>query len=134
MAKFPSQEWISKFAEELNKNANYEDAARTWEGDFIFLVEPDGPVTSPQAFYLDLFHGKCREAKMLASPGERTAAYTYQGLYSNWRRLIEKQIDPIKGMLGGQFKLKGNMMKVMRYTRAAKELVNTATLVPTEFP
>jgi len=36
--------------------------------------------------------------------------------------------------MSGQFKIKGNMMKIMRYTRAAKELVNTAKRVPTEFP
>lgn len=133
MAKFPSEEWIQVFRDELNKNAAYDDAAKTWEGDFIFLIEPEGPVTSTQAFYLDLFHGKCREAKMMSSPTEKTAAYVYSGTYGNWKKLINKEIDPIKGLMGGSFKLKGNMMKVMRYTRAAKELVNTATMVPTEF-
>lgn len=133
MAKFPSQEWLDLFKESLNQNTNYEDAARSWEGDFIFLITPDGPLTQPAAFYLDLWHGKCRDAKALTSPAEKEAAFTYEGPYGNWKKLIEKEIDPIKGLLGGKFKLKGNMMKVMRYTRAAKELVETATKVPTEF-
>ena len=133
MAKFPSHEWIALFQEELNKNAAYEDSARTWEGDFIFVVEPDGPMASRQAFYLDLFHGKCREARLLTNPEERSAAYSYAGTYSNWKRLIQGELDPLKALMGGQFKLKGNMMKIMRYTRAAKELVNTASRVPTEF-
>lgn len=133
MPKFPSEEWITAFMTELNKNAAYEDAAKTWEGDFIFLIKPEGTVTQPLAFYLDLFHGKCREAKMLSSPTERTAAFTYEGTYENWKKLIAKEIDPIKGLMSGKFKLHGNMMKVMRYTRAAKELVNNATLIPTEF-
>lgn len=134
MVKFPSQEWIEQFKEKINQNAAYEDAAKTWEGDFIFLVEPDGALTTPVALYMDLFHGKCRDAKMLATPDEKPAAYTYQGPYTNWRKLINKEIDPIQGMMTGKFKLKGNMMKIMRYTRAAKELINTASLIPTEFP
>lgn len=133
MAKFPSQEWVDLFKDAVNQNAAYEDAAKTWEGDFIFLIEPDGTLSAPVALYLDLFHGKCREAKLLATPEERPAAFTYVGLYSNWQKLIGKEIDPIKGLLGGKFKLRGNMMKVMRYTRAAKELVETATKVPTEY-
>lgn len=133
MAKFPSQEWVDLFKDAVNQNAAYEDAAKTWEGDFIFLIEPDGALATPVAMYLDLFHGKCREAKMLATPEEKPAAFTYVGLYSNWKKLIAKEIDPIKGLLGGKFKLRGNMMKVMRYTRAAKELVETATKVPTEY-
>jgi hypothetical protein len=33
-----------------------------------------------------------------------------------------------------KFKLKGNLMKVMRYPRSAKELVNCVMRVETEFP
>ncbi len=33
-----------------------------------------------------------------------------------------------------RLKLKGNMMKIMRAVKAAQELVNCCTLVPTEFP
>lgn len=134
MVKFPSQEWIEQFKEKLNQNAAYEDAAKTWEGDFIFLVEAEGALPSSVALYMDLYHGKCRDAKMLSSPAEKSAAYTYQGPYGNWRKLINKEIDPIQGMMTGKFKLKGNMMKIMRYTRAAKELINTASTIPTEFP
>ena len=61
------------------------------------------------------------------------AAFSYIGPYRNWIRLIKREIDPIQGVLTGKFKLKGPMMKIMRYTRAAKELVNTANQVETEF-
>ncbi len=133
MAKFPSQEWVDLFKESLNQNKNYEDAALTWEGDFVFLILPDETLKAPVALYLDLYHGKCREARMLSSPEEKSAAFIYQGPYGNWKKLIGKEIDPIKGMLTGKFKLKGQAMKVMSYTRAAKELVETATKIPTEF-
>jgi putative sterol carrier protein len=53
---------------------------------------------------------------------------------STWRRVIEKKLDPIQGMITGQLKLKGTMSKIMRFPRAAAELVNCATKVPTDFP
>ena len=36
---FPSDEWIEKYIEALNNNPRYEDAAKTWEGDFIFPID-----------------------------------------------------------------------------------------------
>ena len=41
MVKFPSDEWIKTFKEELNKSKSYEEVAKDWEGDFLFVVTPD---------------------------------------------------------------------------------------------
>lgn len=129
---FPSEEWTKLYMELLNKNERYEDAAKTWEGDFIFEVTPDGEtVTEPIKFYVDLWHGKCREAKM-AGPDD-TAEFTYSGPLKNWRALFDGKIDPIKGIMARKFKLEGDMGKVMRYTKAALELVATTRQIPTKF-
>ena len=85
----------------------------------------------PIRFYIDLWHGKCRSAKM-AGPDD-TAEFTYSGPYKNWRALFDGKIDPIKGIMARKFKLDGDMGKVMRYTKAALELVATTRQVPTKF-
>ncbi len=130
--EFPSEEWVALYMELLNKNANYEDAAKTWEGDFVFEITADGEIVKePIRFYIDLWHGKCRSAKM-AGPDD-TAEFTYSGPYKNWRALFDGKIDPIKGIMARKFKLDGDMGKVMRYTKAALELVATTRQVPTKF-
>ena len=48
--------------------------------------------------------------------------------------VIEKKLDPIQGLVTRQLKLQGNLMKIMKAPKAALELVNCCTLVPTEFP
>lgn len=134
MARFPSQEWIETFRERLNASEPYAQAAKDWEGDFLFVVEPEGDLNEPAVFYVDLWHGKCRDARILEPQESMKTAFTYAGPYNNWVKLIEGKIDPIRGILTGKFRLKGSMMKVMRYTKAAKILVQTASAVPTEFP
>lgn len=133
MATFPSQEWIEIFKERLNGNEHYAVAAKDWEGDFLFVCQPEGNLEEEAVFYVDLWHGKCREARMLEAGEELDTAFTYTGPYGNWIKLINREIDPIRGLLTGKFRLKGSMMKVMRYTKAAKLLVSTAGEVPTEF-
>ena len=133
MAMFPSEEWIKLFKDALNSNAAYEDAARTWEGDFLFVVQPDSNLQQQAVFYVDLWHGKCRDAAMLRQDETKQTAFVYEGPYGNWIKLINKELDPIQSLLTGKFKLKGDMLKVLRAVRAAKELVETAGKVPTEF-
>jgi len=129
--RFPSDEWIKAFKEELNKNENYERYAKTWEGDFLFIV--NSGLDKEYVFYVDLYHGKCRDAYMVESRESKQAAYTFEGSYENWKKLISGKMDPIQALVTGSFKLKGDMGKVLRYTAAASELIKTASKIPTEF-
>lgn len=131
MVKFPSDEWIKTFKNELNSNKEYEEAAKTWEGDFLFIVTPDEDLKEELIFYVDIWHGKCREARLIKE--KKDAAYIFQGSYSNWKKMIGKEIDPIRGLIMGMFTLKGDSKAVMSNARAAQELVNTVAKIPTEF-
>ena len=132
--KFPSEEWIKAMAEELNKSESYRKSALKWEGDFYFVVEPGPGVPEQVVLYLDLWHGEARDAYGVDDEGELSPEFVIRAPVSTWRRVIEKKLDPIQGMITGQLKLKGTMSKIMRFPRAAAELVACATKVPTDFP
>jgi putative sterol carrier protein len=131
MVHFPSDEWIKKFKEELNKSKSYEEVAKTWEGDFLFVITPDEELKEEVTFYVDLWHGKCRDA-FLANK-KKTAAFVFKGSYSNWKKVINKELDPIRGLIRGMFELEGDSKVILDQTRAAQELVNTASTIPVEF-
>jgi len=129
---FLSEDWLNRYMELLNNNQQYEEVAKRWEGDFIFQIDSDGKtVSEPIRAYVDLWHGKCR-AIHPAAPGEN-AQYTYSGTLENWKKLLNRDIGPIKGLFSRKFKIKGSLMMVMRYISAAQELVATATRVSTRF-
>ena len=131
---FPSKEWIEKFMEVVNNSPSYKEAAKTWEGDFLFVVEPDEKLDKKHIFYLDLWHGDCRSVDLFDEDQELPETEVeYAGSYSNWLKVINGEIDPIKGILTGKMKLKGNKGKVMRAAKAAMELVNSAQKVETKF-
>jgi len=132
--KFPTDEWIKALCEELNKSEAYAQAAATWEGDFYFIIEAGGSLPKPVYLYMDLWHGKCRSAGAVANPDEKKPEFVIAASLADWRKVIEKKLDPIQGMMTRKLKLKGNMMKIMKVPKAAAELVNCCTLVPTEFP
>ena len=134
MIKFATDEWAEALMEKINQSEAYAQAAKTWEGDFYFIIEADDKIPEPIYIYADLWHGKCREAFATTDPSAKEPIFRMSGPLRNWRRVIEKELDPLQAILTRQFMLKGDMVKVMRAVKAAQELVNCTTLVPTEFP
>jgi putative sterol carrier protein len=131
--KFGSEEWVKALENELNTSTAYEDAAKNWEGDFYFVVDPEGALTQPMYLYMDLWHGKCRDAFVAADKNVKTPAYVMSGAYSKWKKVVSAQLDPIQALMTGQLKLKGNMVMVMKNVKAAQEIVRACTRIETEF-
>ena len=131
---FPTDEWIKALEVEVNKSEAYRKAAKTWEGDFYFVVEPGPGVPEPVTLYIDLWHGSAKSGALVDDEGAMDPEFNIRAPVGTWRRVIEKKLDPIQGMVTGQLKLSGTLSKIMRAPKAAAELVNCATRVPTEFP
>ncbi len=131
--RFGSDEWVQALHNELNGSTAYEDAAKNWEGDFYFVVNPEGPVTDPIYMYLDLWHGKSRQAFVAKDKDAQHPAFVLSGHYSKWKKVVSAQLDPIQAMMTGQLKLKGNMVMVMKHVKAAQEMVKACTRIDTDF-
>jgi putative sterol carrier protein len=131
--EFPTDEWIKALSRQLNESEAYERSAKDWEGDFVFIVEPDETYSETSYLFLALLHGKSPDAALLESPDERESEFVISAPFGNWRKVIEGELEPIQGMMTRKLKLKGNMMKIMRYPAAAKEIVSCCALIPTDF-
>jgi len=132
--KFPSDEWAKLMMDDLNKSDAYMEAAKNWEGDFYFIIEPKDKGGQQSLLYMDLWHGKCREACLVTDPAARKPVFLLSGSMENWKKVMTKQVDPMQAMMTGKLKLQGNMAMVMKNVRAAKELVESCTRIDTEYP
>jgi putative sterol carrier protein len=136
VALFPSAEWLDLYAQRINESPEYKEAAASWEGDvsYVFEAEPDKGLAEETWAWLDLWHGECRGHRYGVPPeeGER-AKFIIRAPYSRWKEVINKELDPVKGMMQGKLKLKGDLPTIVRHVKAANELVNLAGSVPTEF-
>ena len=120
--------------EEINESEAYEKSASGWEGDFYFVITPDKMYDEGAIYYIDLWHGKCRDACLVEDESQFSPAFRMETSDTNWKAIVEEKLDPIKGMMTRKIRLRGNMAKIMRYVKAAQDLVDCATRVPTEFP
>jgi putative sterol carrier protein len=132
--RFPTDEWIKAAMAEVNNSAAYKKAATNWEGDIIFLVTALPGDRKEVALYMDLWHGECRGAYELTDTAARQAEFKIVAPLAVWRKVLEKKLDPIRGLVSRQLKIQGKMAKVLKSPKAAVELVNSCAQVDTSWP
>ncbi len=136
MPTFPSEEWLKEYLERINTSPAYREAAATWEGDVAYVIEAEPDKNVPEDVYawLDLWHGGARDGKLVSQEEAEKAQFVIRAPYSRWKEVIRKELDPIKGMMQGKLKLRGDLPTIVRNVKSANELVNLAQTVPTDFP
>jgi len=134
--KFPSDEWVEAFGKVINESEEYKTGGATWTYGVTALVvkaQPDIGIDEDFGMWLDLHEGACREALAVSAEKAAEAPFCITGEYARWKQVIHKELDPVKGMMQGKLKLKGNLQIIVRNVKAAQALVSCASLVPSEF-
>lgn len=135
MPTFPTDEWFQALVTLINASEEYRDAAAGWEGDIAFqiLAEPDRGFPETVWGYLDLWHGACRGGGVVSDTQAARAAYTLTAPYTRWKDVVLGDLDPIKGMMQGKLRVRGDLPRIVREVRAASELVRLTGEVDTLF-
>lgn len=132
MAKFPEHDWLQALMDKLNTDDKYAQIAKNWEGDMLFQIEPGGKLAQQVAFYLDLWHGKCREAFLVDEHSAIKPVFTLIAPYDNYARLLKGEIEPMQALLTRKIAVQGNMAVLMRsvptvldFVRCCREITDS---------
>jgi len=108
-AIFPSHEWLVSLKEKLNSDPKYLKIASKWEGDIIFLIQPEGALKEELIYYVNLWHGKCLGVEELETVDEKEAVFVLQAEYDNIVRVVKGELNPMQAMMTRKLKVKGNL-------------------------
>ncbi len=135
--RFPSEEYVQAVMDILNQDEQYARIARNWEGDILFVIEPDEGIEStdlPMTLYFDLWHGKCREVRII-DPGEEKvpdAAFTMTAPQANYLKILGGELDPMQAMLTRRLKVEGSMAYMLRNVPTVLDFVRCCSSVEIE--
>jgi putative sterol carrier protein len=132
---FPSEQWISAYKEAINGNPEYRTGAADWTYGVVALIVKAQPPAIPLdvGIWLDLDRGVCHAARLVTVEEALKAPFCISGDYARWKQVLRKELDPIKGMMQGKLKLKGDLPTIVRAVKAAQELVNSGGTIDTQF-
>jgi putative sterol carrier protein len=130
---FPSEEWLKELEVKLNSDAAYAEVAKTWEGDLIFIIEPEGNLKEKITFYLDLYQGKCRATVYKPDPAlYPTPAFTLTSSYNTITDVLTGKLNPMTAMMTMKLKVVGSMAYMMRNVPSVLDFVRCAQEVTKE--
>lgn len=131
---FPSQEWLDRYKEELNKGP-WKDSGKEWiYGPVCLVIKKDGKTVKEDVYILlDINKGVCKDAKIVSREEGEKAPFVIYGDYQRWKQVIKGELEPIQGLAQGKLQLKGNLAIIVRFVKAAEDMVKSASRVPTEF-
>ena len=136
-AEIFDEAWARLWADEINANQAYREAARKWEGaiGLVMTVAADMGIPEERVVIADLWHGECRGAAAATAADLAGVPYQISASPAVWKNVLSGRTDPIVGLVGGKLKLvKGSMFALLPYAKAAKELVRSAARVDTTYP
>ena len=124
-----SPEWANAFHSAINENEAYAKSGAKWNLGQLALVLDD------KAIVLDLYEGQCRSvAHVSATEAVPLANFIIEGNEAVWQNVLSGKLAPLMGIMSGKLKLsKGSIGKLLPFTKAAIDLVNSAQTLETEF-
>jgi len=129
---FISQDWMDTLCTKLNSDTRYAQIANKWEGDLCIAIEPAGDLIVPLFVYLDLWHGTCREAKIISTLGGLNPAFTLTATYEDITKILTGKLDPMQAMMIRKLRVQGSMAYMMRNVPTVLDFVRVAREATTD--
>ncbi|MFN3308525.1 MAG: SCP2 sterol-binding domain-containing protein [Anaerolineales bacterium] len=114
MAIFPEVDWFLKLKDKLNSDTQYARIAHSWEWDLLFAIEADDTLKEPLYVHMDLWHGTCRDVKIVEDVKQVKATFILSAPYQNYVAILSGKLDPMQAMLTRKLRVQGNMAIMMR--------------------
>jgi len=133
---FVSSEWVEAFVKEIQTRPDYKEGGKNWRYGPVMLIvnaKPEIGLDEDFRIYLDLHEGQCREGRVGKPEEAETVPFVIRGDYERWKSVVKNELEPVKGMMQGKLRLKGDLPTIVRNIEASKALVRCATYVDTVF-
>jgi putative sterol carrier protein len=129
---FPSEAWLKALESVLNSDEKYAKTAKKWEGDLIFQIVPDESSSGEDTilFYMDLWHGTCREAKILSQIEKKPdTKFIFEMTKSQAIKVLEGELDAIQAMVTRRLKVRGDIGYMLRNVPIVLDFIRCCRLV-----
>jgi putative sterol carrier protein len=129
---FPSEAWLRELENILNSDEKYAETAKKWEGDLVFKVMPDDKSSGDESFflYMDLWHGKCREAYLLNSiDAKPDAKFIFEITRGQAIKVLDGEMDAIQAMVTRKLKVRGDIGYMLRNVPVVLDFIRCCRLV-----
>jgi putative sterol carrier protein len=137
MFAFASPEWIESWVSLANNDTQFTASAAAWEGSVGITVEADVAAGVPEDLFLRL-EGRHGQLQDFAIGNDKSTLegtkFVLRAPYVEWKRVIQQELQPIKGIAQGRIKIRGHLPEILKWTRSIVILAELAGRLETTYP
>ena len=137
MAIYPSQEWCDEWKKAINDDEAVARTGKNWgvdfNGNWLFEVTSGGGLEETAYVFLEAAAGKCSDARMLENPAEEDHGFVVTGSYVDFKPVVKGEADFLAAVVKGNFKMRGDMVKMMQYAKFIRAVANSISSFESEY-
>lgn len=128
--KFGTSEFFKIYQEAINKDEIFSSSGYTSTWAYI-ITDIKSEVGLPKTFIITWKNGKIVDIRE-GTPDE-DVEYKFEADYDTWAKILSGKLDGKKAMVMGKYKIKGPIVKLMRYAKVLGHLVDVTKNLDVEY-
>ncbi len=134
---FPSPEWCADCMKKLNESEAVATTGKNWgidfNGNWVFEAQPGAGLEQPAFLYMEMKGGKCSDCRIIGDPSEVEAGFYGYGSYADFKAVVKGEKDFIGAAMKGDFKVKGDMSRVVKNAKYVAALARVLASIDSEY-
>jgi len=129
--EFCSSEYLQEAKKRTNLDEKYLELAKDEYASYTFVIKAD----PEKGVEMDLVIGYTVDDGRITDIwlGERETDFTITGKYEVWINVLLGKLGATKALMMRKLKVKGNLLKLMKYTKPTLRWLEILRTIPTEF-
>ena len=129
--EFCSPEYLQEAKRRTNLDEKYLELAKEEYASYTFVIkaEPEKGVDRDLVIGYTVEDGRITDIWL----GERETDFTITGKYEVWIKVLLGKLGATKALMMRKLKAKGNLLKLMKYTKPTLRWLEILRTIPTEF-
>ena len=129
--KFASQEYLLEVKERSNSDKKYVELTKGENASYTFIIqaEPEKNTSNDITLGYTVENGKTIDIWL----GERKTDFTISGKYGVWVNILLGKTGVTKAFLMRNLKVRGNLMKILKLSKATERWLEILRTIPTDF-
>lgn len=137
------EEWIQEYKEKVNSNDEFREVAEDWgvdfNGNYLYAYLDLPGDRGEMVDFIEVEGGEIKHAEHTGmtldeAQDEYDWGLTVRGPYESWKRLIEGDLDPVDGLMAGNWEVDGDMSRMLQQQRVTEILGKSFREPDTELP
>ena len=136
MSKYLSREWVERGRVQVERDQRFRTLSAGIQASILCVVH-EQPAHADEVFFIDFDDGHIRD--IYSGPRSEFEArgvqptFEVHGDYDTFREIQEGHLTQATALMRGRLRLKGSLLKALKYMKTLDAVTDVLREVPTEF-